>query len=104
MLTTKQYRSIFTELASKHGVDTLGTWTDDTLGRGWVAEGDNLRTGTYEIDMYALDYDVFMQFIRELRADPRVFTSNNIRLTSYYVKATCLIHDDLWHSMDTINA
>ena len=104
MLTTKQYRSIFRELAHKHGIDTVGTWTDCVTGRGYTIPGQDLRYVTYGIDTDNCNYPAITEFVRELTKHPHVFTSNNIRLTSCYIKATCLIHDDLWHSKAMINA
>ena len=104
MLTTKQYRTIFNELATKHGINTVGTWTDCVTGRGYTIPGQDLRYVTHGIDTDTINYPALTEFIRELRTDPRMFSTNNIRLTSCYIKATCLIHEDLWHSMDTINA
>ena len=36
-----------------------------------------------------------MKFTRELRES--VDTECDVRLTSQYIKATCIIHEDLWH-------
>ena len=104
MLTTKQYRTLFNTLAKKHGIRTVGTWTDCTTGRGYTIPGQDLRYVTYGIDTDNCDYPALTEFVRELSKHDLMFTSNNVRLTSCYIKATCLIHDDLWHSMDTINA
>ena len=99
MLTTRQYREIFTEVAAKHGIDWVGTWTDTTTGRGYTIPGQDLRHVTHDIGHN--DPKAVSSFIRELTRHPLVTEGNNIRLTSYYVKATCVIHDDLWHS-DTV--
>ena len=104
MLTTKQYRTLFNTLAKKHGIRTVGTWTDCTTGRGYTIPGQDLRYVTHGIDTDNCDYPALTEFVRELSKHDLMFTSNNVRLTSCYIKATCLIHDDLWHSMDTINA
>ncbi len=93
MLTTRQYRTIFNRVAAKHGIDTLGTWTDDIHGRGYTSEGDCLRTVTHSIGHNDLA-DV-MKFTRELRES--VDTECDVRLTTQYIKATCIIHEDLWH-------
>ena len=96
MLTTKQYRTVFNGIANDLGIDWLGTWTDDTLGRGYTREGELLRTVTHSIGHNTPK--VVQQFIKRLRAS--VGPEHDVRLTSYYIKATCIIHDDIWHSRE----
>jgi hypothetical protein len=96
MLSTRQYRTVFNRVAANHGIDWVGTWTDDVLGRGYTSEGEPLRTVTHSIGHN--DPESVARFIRELRAS--VGTEHDIRLTSYYIKATCEIHEDLWHKKE----
>jgi len=99
MLSTKQYRTIFNTIAADHGIDWVGTWTDDVLGRGWTREGEPLRTVTHSIGHN--DPAVVQKFIKQLRAS--VGPEHDVRLTSYYIKATCEIHEDLWHSKELVD-
>ena len=99
MLSTKQYRAIFNTIAAELGIDWVGTWTDDVLGRGWTREGEPLRTVTHSIGHN--DPAVVQKFIKQLRAS--VGEQHDVRLTSYYIKATCVIHEDLWHNRELIN-
>ena len=99
MLSTKQYREIFNTIAAELGIDWVGTWTDDVLGRGWTREGEPLRTVTHSIGHN--DPAVVQKFIKQLRAS--VGEQHDVRLTSYYIKATCVIHEDLWHNRELIN-
>ena len=92
MLTTKEYRTVFNQVAAKHGIDWVGTWTDDILGRGYTSREERLRTVTHSIGHNDLA-DV-MAFTRALRE--AVGTECDVRLTSYYIKATCEIHQDIW--------
>jgi len=32
-----------------------------------------------------------------------VGTEHDVRLTSYYIKATCVIHDDIWHNKELVD-
>ena len=98
-LTTKQYRTVFNTLATKHGVDWIGTWTDCVTGRGYTIQGQDLRYVTHSIGHN--DPGVVQQFVKELRGS--VGTECDVRLTSYYIKATCVIHDDLWHSGELVS-
>jgi len=99
MLSTKQYRTIFNRIAAELGIDWVGTWTDDVLGRGWTREGEPLRTVTHSIGHN--DPAVVQKFIKQLRAS--VVPAHDVRLTSYYIKATCEIHEDLWHSKELVD-
>ena len=99
MLSTKQYRTIFNRIAAELGVDWVGTWTDDVLGRGYTSQGDCLRTVTHSIGHN--NPKVVQQFIKQLRAS--VGTEHDVRLTSYYIKATCVIHDDIWHNKELVD-
>ena len=99
MLSTKQYRTIFNTIAADLGIDWVGTWTDDVLGRGWTREGEPLRTVTHSIGHN--DPAVVQKFIKQLRAS--VGPEHDVRLTSYYIKATCEIHEDLWHSKELVD-
>lgn len=94
MITTKQYRTIFNTIAAELGIDWLGTWTDDVRGRGYTVQGELLRTVTHSIGHN--DPAVVQKFIKQLRAS--VGEQHDVRLTSYYIKATVQIHDDLWHN------
>ena len=98
MITTKQYRTVFNSLAAKYGIDWMGTWTDDILGRGYTTQGERLRTVTHSIGHN--DPAVVQKFIKQLRAS--VGAESDVRLTSYYIKATCEIHDDLWHNRELV--
>ena len=98
MITTKQYRTVFNSLAAKYGVDWLGTWTDDVRGRGYTVQGELLRTVTHEIGRIDNDPKALAKFVKELHR--RVGPESNVRLTSYYIKATVQIHDDLWHNKE----
>ena len=99
MLSTKQYRTIFNRIAAELGIDWVGTWTDDVHGRGWTREGEPLRTVTHSIGHN--DPAVVQKFIKQLRAS--VGPEHDVRLTSYYIKATCEIHEDLWHSKELVD-
>ena len=99
MLSTKQYREIFNTIAADHGVDWVGTWTDDPRGRGGTWADEPRRTVTHSIGHN--DPDVVAKFVKELRAS--VGVEHDVRLTSYYIKATCVIHEDLWHNRELIN-
>ena len=92
MLTTRQYRAIFNRIAADLGIDCVGTWTDDVLGRGYTRQGERLRTVTHSIGHN--DPDTVQKFIKQLRAS--VGSEHDVRLTSYYIKATCEIHQDIW--------
>ena len=99
MLSTRQYRTIFNEIAAETGIDWIGTWTDDVLGRGWTRKAEPLRTVTHSIGHN--DPAVVSEFIKRLRAS--VGPEHDVRLTSYYVKATCEIHDPLWHDRELVS-
>ena len=99
MLSTIQYRTIFNTIASRHGVDWVGTWTDDPAGRGGTYPDEPRRTVTHSIGHN--DPEVVQGFIKELRAS--VGVESDVRLTSYYIKATCVIHDDLWHNRELVS-
>ena len=94
MLSTRQYREIFNTIAADLGIDWVGTWTDDPAGRGGTWADEPRRTVTHSIGHN--DPDLVAEFVRELRAS--VGTEHDVRLTSYYIKATCVIHEDLWHN------
>ena len=96
MLTTRQYRAIFNRIAAELGIDWVGTWTDDPQGRGGTWDDEPRRTVTHSIGHN--DPGVVQQFVKELRAS--VGVESDVRLTSYYIKATCVIHDDLWHNKE----
>ena len=99
MLSTRQYRAIFNKIAADLGIDWVGTWTDDVLGRGWTREGEPLRTVTHSIGHN--DPNTVGEFIKRLRAS--VGSEHDVRLTSYYIKATCEIHDDRWHGKELVD-
>ena len=52
MITTRQYRKLFREVAAVHGLVPSGTWTDDVNGRGGPSHGDPRRTVTFEVIPY----------------------------------------------------
>jgi len=99
MLSTRQYRTIFNQIAADLGIDWVGTWTDDPQGRGGTWDDEPRRTVTHAIGHN--DPAVVQKFIKQLRAS--VGAEHDIRLTSYYIKATCEIHDPLWHDRELVS-
>jgi len=63
VITTKQYRKLFREVAAVHGLAPTGTWTDDVYGRGGPMPGDPRRTVTFEV--ISQDREIFAPLIIE---------------------------------------
>ena len=92
MITTRQYRAVFNQIAKEMGVRTQGTWTDDVNGMGSTHPDQRQRHVTHAIGDN--DPTVIAHFVHRLRQS---VGDCDLRTTAgQYIKATCEIHRDIW--------
>lgn len=99
MITTREYRAVFNQIAKEMGVQTSGTWTDDINGMGGTQPDQRMRHVTHAIQHNTPA--LIEHFVHRLRqsvtgCDLRLTATGRHATAGKYIKATCEIYKDIW--------